>query len=321
MANSFNIFVGTVGSGLWRSTDGGETWGRARVIDNESQVRAIAVHPIDPKILYSGNNEGIYRSEDSGETWEHLDSPMNDLHVWAITIDPVDPDIIFAGTKPPALFRSRDGGQRWEKLSVDLAEVCNIGIPRVTALVVDPQDHQVVWAGVEVDGVRRSLDGGDSWVRIAGGLNDPDIHGIALSLGQQKRALVSTPREIFASADVGESWEGLGVLAQFPMPYCRAVAVRPDDPQVIFVGNGDAAVGATGTVQRSRDGGHNWETLPLPAEPNTPIWCIATHPEDPDRVLACSHYGELFHSSDGGDSWGKFKREFTEIRALAWTPN
>ncbi len=55
--------------------------------------------------------------------------------------------------------------------------------------------------------------------------------------------------------------------------------------------------------------------------PNTPIWAFATHAADPDRILACSHYGEIYSSSDGGDGWGKLSREFSEIRGMAWTPN
>ena len=56
-------------------------------------------------------------------------------------------------------------------------------------------------------------------------------------------------------------------------------------------------------------------------EPNSPIWSFATHPANPNRILACSHYGEIFASEDAGDSWVKLRREFSEIRALAWTPN
>ena len=55
---------------------------------------------------------------------------MNEIPIWALAIDPVDPNIIFAGTRPAALFRSTDGGQHWDKLSVQIAEECpNVGIP------------------------------------------------------------------------------------------------------------------------------------------------------------------------------------------------
>jgi photosystem II stability/assembly factor-like uncharacterized protein len=56
-------------------------------------------------------------------------------------------------------------------------------------------------------------------------------------------------------------------------------------------------------------------------EPNTPIWAFSAHEADPDFLMACSHYGELYTTSNGGDSWEKLRREFTEVRSIAWTPN
>ena len=157
--------------------------------------------------------------------------------------------------------------------------------------------------------------------KIGRQLNDPDIHGIVVSGAAPTTVFVSTPREVFASTDRGESWQPLGVQNAFPLSYCRGIATKADDPTVLFVGNGDSAVGETGTVQRSKDRGRTWETLPLPIVPNTPIWTFAVHAADPDLVLTCSHYGQVFISNDAGDSWQKVRREFSEIRALAWVPN
>ena len=146
MATNVTICVGTLGQGIWRSGDSGETWTRVRQgLYSESAVRALAVHPREPHVIYAGAESGIYRSEDRGASWERLDSPMNTLPIWALAIDPVDPNIIFAGTRPSALFRSQDGGVTWQKLAVALAEECpNVTIPRVTAIVIDPMDHQQI---------------------------------------------------------------------------------------------------------------------------------------------------------------------------------
>jgi photosystem II stability/assembly factor-like uncharacterized protein len=111
------------------------------------------------------------------------------------------------------------------------------------------------------------------------------------------------------------------VKNHFPLPYCRGIAVKANDPNILFVANGDAAAGETGTVQRSKDRGQTWETLRLPVVPNTPMWTFAMHAADPNLVLTCSHYGQVFVSEDAGDSWSKVRREFSEIRALAWVPN
>jgi photosystem II stability/assembly factor-like uncharacterized protein len=324
MSGNFTLCVGTVGSGAWTSPDGGESWQRVRSgLWGESRVYGLAVHPREPRTLFAGADDGLYKSGDGGRSFERLDSPMNKMDVWKIAFDPSDPDTMFAGTRPAALFRSTDGGRQWKRLHVDMVEECpNVGVPRVTALTVDPSDHHIIWAGVEVDGVRRSLDGGETWTRIAGGLNDPDIHDVAVrTAGNRNTVLTSTPREIFTSTDKGESWQGLGVGKQFGLPYCRSLALRTDDPNTVFVATGDAAAGSTGAIQRSKDGGQSWERLPLPVEPNSPIWAFATNPADAGRILACSHYGELYASQNAGDSWGKLPREFTEIRALTWAPN
>ena len=323
MARNFTICVGTVGTGVWRSPDGGATWGRVGSgIWGDTRVFDVVVHPNTPSVVYAGTDEGVFHSQDRGKSFERMGSLLKSHQVWKIAIDPADPDIMFAGTSPSALFRSRNAGRTWKKLEVDMAEKCpNVRVPRVTALVVDPTDHRTVWAGVEVDGVRRSLDGGDTWTRISGGLNAPDIHGMVVSAAEPKTVFTSTPKEIFASTDTGETWQGLGVGNYFAMPYCRSMALKDDDPNVLFVAAGDAAIGSTGNIQRSRDRGQTWEELPMPVEPNTPMWAFATHPSDPNLILACSHYGELFISPDAGDLWAKTRREFAEVRALAWMPN
>ena len=320
MARNVTICVGTLGQGIWRSTDGGDTWGRVRTgIYSEGAVRSLAVHPTDYEVMYAGMDSGIYRSEDTGESWERLPSPMDHIPIWALAIDPGDPNIIFAGTRPSALFRSKDGGVRWQKLSVELAEECpNVVIPRVTALMVDPADSRNVWAGIEVDGVRFSRDGGDTWEAVNGGVTDPDIHNFTITVGPPKTLLTITPREIFSSTDDGASWQPGGVAGRLSIPYCRGIAVKPDDPQVIYLGNGESAFSGKGALHRSSDRGRTWEPLPLLGEPNGTVWDLAAHPSRPDFLLASTINGQVYFSDDSGDSWGKYQREFGEVHALAW---
>ncbi len=323
MNKDFSICVGTIGSGVWLSPDGGESWRRVvKGLWSESRIYGLSLHPTEKRTIFAGADDGIYRSDDGGQSFERLDSPMNTRDVWKIAFDPTNPDIVFAGTRPAALFRSTDGGAHWHQLPVDMAEDCpNVRIPRVTALAVDPEEPRTVWAGVEVDGVRRSLDGGETWSRITDGIPDPDIHDVTTAVTAGKAVFTTTPREIFASTDRGQSWQGLGVGRHFALPYCRSLAVKTDDAETLFVATGDGAVGRTGAIQRSNDGGRHWKMLDLPAEPNSPIWAFAVNDADPARIVACSHYGELYATGDAGDSWTKLPREFTEIRALAWLPN
>ncbi|TMA57265.1 MAG: hypothetical protein E6J80_06640 [Deltaproteobacteria bacterium] len=333
MAKDFTICLGTVGAGVWYSPDSGERWKRSRINlpfhaqPGEIQIRALAVSPHNPHHIFAGSEVGLYRSEDKGANWELLESPMDGLQIWSVAVHPTDPDIIFAGTKPPGVFRSQDGGKRWERVSIDIAEQCLAGAPKVTNIVFDPRDPRTVWVGVEIDGVFRSRDGGDTWTHLPALGSDPinqDIHGVAISLSQPTKILATTPNGIWTSMDEGESW----TLRGFPrfyekdrISYCRGVALKADDPEVIFVGNGDFIPGKTGAIQRSTDGGKTWEAVPLPVVPNSTIYWFATHPADPNIIVANSLNGYVYTSSDGGDSWKKLKQEFGEIRALAWMPN
>ena len=351
MSKDFTICVGTIGAAIHRSPDGGENWHRIRHPGGvfggpfgtplESPVRCLAVYPDNPHRILAGSDMGIYRSEDNGATWSRLDTPVSPItgkEPWTISIDPVDTKVIYVGTRPGAVFRSPDDGMRWKKLPLDLAEWCEaVGPPRVTAITVDPQDHKIVWVALEQDGLHRSLDGGDTWTRVANDVID-DIHGMMISQGDPKMVIFSSPDEIFGSTDTGESWQSVTKNHEFSrinarassgqardssglLPYSRALAIKPDDPNVIFLGQGDQSIGLTGRIERSKDRGKTWETLPLPVEPNSTIWAFGTNPADPNRVVAGTILGEVYFTSDGGDSWEKAWREFGELRAVAWMPN
>ena len=98
---------------------------------------------------------GIYRSDDNGESWRLLKSPMEGMEIWSIDVDPVNSDNIYVGTRPKG-FRSRDGGQSWEKMDISVDEGAPVWPPRTTKVTVDPRDHRTIWASAEVDGVHKS---------------------------------------------------------------------------------------------------------------------------------------------------------------------
>ena len=143
MADAPTLYVGTIGQSVWRSKDGGDSWHRAsNGLFPEANIRALAVAPNAPSILFAGTEEGICRSSDDGDSWQRLESPMNKMQVWAIAINPCNSDTIYAGTCPSAVFKSNDGVSTWRQLDVELAEECP-GVPivpRVTSLILDPTD-------------------------------------------------------------------------------------------------------------------------------------------------------------------------------------
>jgi photosystem II stability/assembly factor-like uncharacterized protein len=322
MAANYSICLGTAGWGVWHSPDAGNSWIRHRApFPLNSRIQALVAHPKETHTVFAGGDTGLFVSRDGGARWERVGDNGALPTIWSLTIDPIDPDILFAGTRPAAVHRSRDGGLHWEKLAVDIARECSIGTPLVTSLVVDPDDHRTVWAGVEIDGVFRSRDGGDTWTHLDGGLYDPDIHAVALAATQPKRLYASTAREVFISSDLGDSWEALGINEKWPLPYARGMAVKADEPGVLFAGCGETTTGETGFVLRTTNFGKSWDVLRLSAQPNGTIWGVATHPAEPNRIVAFSLFGEVYVTEDAGASWRKIGREFGEIRTAVWLPN
>ncbi len=327
MAQDYTILIGTVGQGPGVSHDAGDTWTKIRQpIPGEATVRTIGVYPDNPHRVLAGSDVGIFRSEDNGANWDKLDSPMEDLQIWSVAVDPADTDTIYAGTRPEG-FRSRDGGTTWTKMSMGVNMNCPIGTPRTTNIIVDPRDSRTVWAGIEVDGVYKSLDRGDSWVHLPDLGPDPfhgDIHGMALKVGADTSVYCTSPFGIATSQDEGESWD----YHYFPKfnesdvrSYCRGMVIKADNPDVMFVGNGDFIPGVTGAIQRTQDAGRSWAPVSLPVEPNSVIYWMGTHAERPNVVVAASLFGYLYVSEDGGDSWRKLKKEFGEIRSVVVLPN
>ena len=77
-----------------------------------STVNGFTVHPSNPKIMYVGMRDGIFRSNNAGESWTRAaNGPKN---VAAVTINPKKPSEVLAATIDGKIFRSNDGGVRWE---------------------------------------------------------------------------------------------------------------------------------------------------------------------------------------------------------------
>jgi photosystem II stability/assembly factor-like uncharacterized protein len=327
MAENRVILVGTVGQGIMRSGDGGDSWQRVGInngMHSDALVRTVVNHPNHPERLFAGTDKGLYSSQDAGVNWELLDNPLREYCVWAVAINPADPQFMLAGTGTPtpgAIFRSTDGGKTWDKRPVEVAETCPaVGVPRVTGIAIDPENSNDIWVGFEVDGLRRSTDGGDTWTNINGQIPNPDVHNVAVAAGPPKTVVVVVNNDVYTSDDGGASWDAVGIRNVFPYTYPRGIMVQPGSPQNIFLTIGDSTPGRVGTIMRSTDTGKTWEDVTLPVPPNTAMWVVSSQPFDPQVMFAGSRYGYLYRSDDGGNSWEKQWREFSEISSVLWIP-
>ncbi len=331
MPAAHRLYVGTIGQGLFRSTDGGESFVRASDgMFVECHVRALAVHPEEPRTIYLGSEQGLFRTTNGADNWTRVESPLNGLQIWSILLLPLAPNTILVGTCPSRLFRSEDASRAWTESSAKMTQDCpRIMHARVTTLLADPTDRQTVWAGVEIDGIFRSRDAGKTWQPVGTGLSSRDIHALAiipLTLPSPPRGegnfrmLAATNNDLNLSTDGGETWQPLRVGQSLPWSYCRTLARPLGRSEEVLLGMGDAPPGSTGLVARSTDGGESWQPARMPGRANSTMWNFAVHAADPQLIYASSVSGELYRSTDAGASWEKLAREFGEIRALAWTP-
>lgn len=318
-------YAASVGHSVWFSHDLGESWNRANTntggIYNESRCWCVSVHPDRPGEVLSGTDQGIYRWDHRADRWNYLPSAMDELHILQIAQSPSDADVVFAGTRPAQIFRSLDGGKSWSRCELGNPSECEfINTPRVTSIQMDPIEPATVWVTIEIDGVYRSRDMGETWEKLVDGLLTEDTHNLVFfDRDNGRTVLCSTEEGLHKSTDNGAHWTPVDV-PQAPWPYFRCMAKKTDDSGIVYLSVGDRPSGETGLMLRSRDFGETWEDAGLPTPVNSTIWWIGTNAADPNLIFCCTIMGQIFRSTDGGESWRKMTRELGELRMITWQP-
>jgi len=282
------FYFGSVGGGVWQTTNAGTTW--KPIMDSQpvASIGAIAVAPSDPHTIYVGSGEADMRS-----------------------------DIVHGN----GAYRSIDGGATWTHIGLDDSR-------QIGRILVDPHDPRTLLVAAlghaygpnDMRGVFRSTDGGATWTRTL--FKDRDTGAIDLaaapggstvyaSLWQTRRPpwSVYPPSNgpgsgLYMSRDAGVSWkpltaglpaEGLGKIG---------VAVAPSDPRRVY-----AIIDAkAGGLYRSDDAGATFRLI----DAEKRIWgrgwyfChVAVDPKNADSVYVSNT--SLYHSTDGGTTFTALK--------------
>lgn len=328
-------YFGTPGGGVWKTTDGGQTW--FPIFDRErvASIGAIAIAPSDSNILYVGTGEqtrgkGIYRSTDAGNTWKNVG--LDDVpFIQASLVDPKNPDVAVVGgnsigfgilwrplpstakTANRGLFRTVDGGKVWTKVfsaedSVGVIDLCsdpdNPGT--LYAVMYHPASGSGDSAKEATSEIVKSTDGGSTWTPLVStGLPEKARGrlGIAVAAGTDGRRLYAvTDQGFFRSDDGGVTWHQSTKDPRVTgSEYFSRVFVDTRNPDVLYV--------SQTSMYRSTDGGKTFEAFA--GAPSGDDFHLAWIDRlDPARMIFGVDQGAII-TVDGGKTWSSWYNQPT----------
>ena len=187
--NARRIFVAISAAGVFRSDDGGATWGAInrglkseQIPDPDAEVghcvHRIAMHRTRPDVLFMQKHWDVMRSDDGGETWREVSGNLPSDFGFPIDVHAHEPETIYvvpiksdSEHYPPdgklRVYRSRSGGNEWEALTNGLPQRdCYVNVLR-DAMSVDSLDSCGIYFGTTGGQVYASSDSGDTWNAIA----------------------------------------------------------------------------------------------------------------------------------------------------------
>jgi len=340
-ANPATLYAGTSGGGVFKSSNGGESWAAINAGLTNTFVYSLAVDPSAPATLYAGTFSGVFKSTDGGGTWTFIFG-HNNASVVALAIDRSAPSNIYAGSAPyewppGGIFKSTDGGENWTDgglsgrlvfaLAIDPSApatlyagtdegvfksinrggswtAINAGLtnPSVGSLRIDPSAPATLYAGTAGGGVLKSSNGGGSWTAINAGLIASSVHALAIDPSAPSTLYAGTLNAgIFKSTNGGASWTAIN--AGLTNLFVGTLAIEPSAPATLYAGtSGGFAAG----VFKSTNGGGNWTAvntgLAHPTFPALAIDALAIDPSAPASLYAGTYAG-VFKSTNGGGNW------------------
>jgi len=264
-------FIGSVGGGVWKTTDAGATW--EVLTDNFPvlSVQSLAMAPSDPDVMYAGtgesfynidtiNGNGILKTTDRGLTWTHLaqtvDNPAFN-NVARIVVHPTNPDVVLAATTVgrykesvlprSSIFKSVDGGLTWtEKYASTTIGTFN-RVKKIQQIVADPANFNVLYATIDEGGLLKSTNAGETWTPINTGIADfTGRFELAISPVNTSRLYAAAEgashSELWISTNGGASWSETTEAGTEPNWlgaqgwYDNTIVCHPTNTNIVYVG-------------------------------------------------------------------------------------
>jgi photosystem II stability/assembly factor-like uncharacterized protein len=286
------VYAGTYMGGVFKTEDGGASWGEANNGLTYSQVNGIAIDPSRPATVYVVNQDGVFNSTNGGENWSCLREDI--CHSLALNLK--NPQVIYVGTRFDGVFKSEDGGLHWSPTGAELSHT------QVNALAIDPSQPDIVYAGSHRRGLFKSCDGGDHWVPCNNGLVNTLVKTVAIDPADPDILYVGTFGDgLFKTSDGGESW--IGTNDGLTNSYIKSILVRPDSHSTVYVGTWDG-------LFKSDDAGAHWEEISQGLT-NRRVMALAIDPKNTTVIYAGTYGGGIFKSDNAGASWTLSSRGLT----------
>ena len=279
-------------------------------------VRDVALDPHAAGSVWAATaNGGVWRSDDGGRSWSLAGTGMMGRKVEWIEVDPGTAGTLWAGIDSPgrpSLFRSRDRGATWERVTDRYPGVLGTLQPTGARIAFAPSRPAEIWVP-STNLHYRSRDGGKSWSDLR--VPDQDAYVFAVDPADPQVVFAGgrgDTHHLSRSDDGGVTWKPIGEGLDGTL---RLLVVDPAEPQVVW------AVVGFNQLHRSADRGATFAPVAIPVRGTDEIWRLALDPSDSRRIWAATASG-LFRSADGGGSWQRADRGTGRysVRAVALDP-
>ncbi len=323
---------------IQKSNDGGKTWstpGGEKMPD-----------PYDPPGGMS--NKFVYDTSDktgapltTHQWYDGTQRPWEFKRIWHLEPSLTDPDVVYAGAEDAALFRTTDGAKSWQELSGLRGHVSGpqwqpgAGGMCLHTILLDPQNPNRIYIAISAAGAFRTDDGGNTWKPINRGLRSeyiPDqdaevghcVHRIAFHPSNPDVLFMQKHWDVMRSDNAGDLWTE--VSGNLPTDFGFVVDVHAHEPETVYVIpiKSDAEhypLDGKLQVYRSRTGGNEWEALTKGLPQSNCYVNVLRDAMAIDTLDSCGVYfgttgGQVYCSSDSGDSWNAIVRDLPKVLSV-----
>jgi photosystem II stability/assembly factor-like uncharacterized protein len=315
--NPDHIFLGTSTGTIFESTNGGQEWSRVAHLGSGDDyvIDHIALDPQNSDKMYAAvwsveNQQAgdLFHSHNGGKSWESIPA-MHGKSIRAMSVAASDSKILTVGTLE-GVFRSKDAGKNWEKVSSGNSEIKNI-----ESIAVDPKDPNVVYAGTW-HLAWKTADGGATWQHINKGMiDDSDVFSIIVDSSNSSVVFASACSGIYKSQSAGDQFQKIQGIP-FSARRTRVLKQDPSNPEVVYAGT-------TEGLWKTADSGKTWKQM---TNPEVVVNDIMVDPRNSQRVLLATDRAGVLASDNGAASFtasnhGYTHRYVTTILADAKNPD